>query len=258
MRRFIAVLIAVSALFGGCYNRHSEPPVNEFAEEANTELVALRELCANGMYAIDWDMICVGRITSSDSEGNFYRSIVVEDESGAVEIKLGLYNSASQYPEGLLVALHLNSTAALFENGVIQIGLPPQSFDESPREMESQAVIDSHIVRSNSVSPTTPLVCDIAGLDVGLCGRFVAVENLHYAPIEGEENQEYFRFVDSEGRHIFVYVSSYADFAGLEFSATERDIRGILYYESVGANIGKQFVIKPRFKDDIATADDTL
>ena len=258
MRRFIAVLIVAATLFGGCYNQHSEAPETEFAERANTKLGALRELCANGMYAIDWDMICVGRITSSDSEGNFYRSIVVEDESGAVEIKLGLYNSATQYPVGLMVALHLNNTATLFENGVIQIGLPPQSFDESPREMESQAVIDNHIVRSNSVNHTTPLVCDITGLDNGLCGRFVALENLHYAPIGGEENQEHFRFVDSEGNPIFVYVSHYADFAGLEFSATERDIRGILYYESVGMNIGKQFVIKPRFKDDIATADDTL
>lgn len=258
MRRFIVVLIVVSALFGGCYNRHNDAPVTKFAEGANSTLGALGELCANGLYAIDWDMICVGRITSSDSEGNFYRSIVVEDESGAVEIKLGLYNIASQYPEGLLVALHLNNTATLFENGVIQIGLPPQSFDESPREMESQAVIDNHIVRSNSVNHTTPLVCNIAGLDNGLCGRFVALENLHYAPIEGEENQEYFRFVDSEGKQIFVYVSPYADFAGLEFSATERDIRGILYYESVGMNIGKQFVIKPRYKDDIATADGTL
>ena len=260
MRRFVVVLIVVSALFVGCYNRHSKTSSTEFDERANLKLGELRSLCAKGLYAVEWNMVCVGRITSSDKEGNFYRSIVIEDESGAAEIKLGLQNCASQYPEGLMVALHLNNTAIDLENGVVQIGLPPQNFDEKPRDMEAQAVVDCHIVRSNSVEPTTPLVCNIAGLNVGLCGRFVAVDNLHYAPIEGEDIQpnEYFRFVDSQGRQIFVYVSSYANFAGLEFSTTERDIQGILYYETVGMNIGEQFVIKPRSKDDIATADGTL
>ena len=37
----------------------------------------------------------------------------------------------------------------------------------------------------------------------------------------------------------------------------EVEIRGILYYETVGMDIGKQFVIKPRFADDISISDTT-
>jgi hypothetical protein len=261
MGRFIAILIVAAAILSGCYNRHSEAPATEFAEEENTSIGALRKLCADGLFVVESDFVCVGRVTSSDREGNFYRSIVVEDESGAVEIKLGIYNSAVQYPVGVEVALLLNNTAMQIERGVVQIGLPPHSFDETPREMESQEVIDSHIVRSSSVEPTTPLPCNIPSLEVEACGRFIAIEGLRYAPLEGDEEtlaEGYYRFADGEGNTIFVYISPFADFAESAIDTAKCNVQGILYHEVVGLDMSEEFVIRPRFKDDIATADNTI
>jgi hypothetical protein len=153
-----------------------------------------------------------------------------------------------------MVSLRLKGTALIIENGVMQMGLPPQSFDTSPRELEAQAVIDYHIVRSNSIEPIVPTLCDIATLNPALCGRFVSVETLHHEPLteEGEESilAGYHRFVDKQGGVIYTNVSSYADFAEMEIPATELSIQGILYHEAIGKNSEKHFVIKPRFADD--------
>ena len=263
MKRLASVLALFSILMCGCYDNHNAPAATDLSKRANCTIAQLRELCEEeeGCYLVTEERICVGRITSSDSEGNFYRSLIVEDHSGGAEIKLGTYNIASRYPVGLLVALHLNGTALKIENGVVQVGLPPQSFDSSPREMESQLVIDKHIVRSSSVAPTTPATYNISSLDSTLCGRFVRIENICHAPlIENEEvaPTEYYRFANNEDSAIFAYISTYADFAAMEIPTSEVAIQGILYHEAVGMGIGRQFVIKPRFKDDIATTDNTI
>ena len=258
MRRFAAVLIVVAMVLGGCYNRHDEPSAPEFTTQASCKIAQLRELCSEGCTVVTEERVCVGRITSSDLEGNFYRSIIVEDESGGVEVKVGGYNLATPYPVGLMVALHLNGSALMIENGVVQMGLPPQSYDSSPRELALQAVIDQHIVRSNSVVGLTPHLCDIPSLEEALCGRFVRIEGLHYAPLTNEEEVErgeYLRFVDSNENAIFLYISSYAEFAEMEIPTSEVTIQGILYHQPVGMDIGRQFVIKPRFKDDITITD---
>lgn len=246
----------------GCYDRHNEPPKGAFIGQDNCDVVELRALCKDGCYNIERDMICEARVTSSDSEGNFYRSIVVEDKSGAAEIKLGIYNSASQYPVGLVVKLHLKGTAVIEENGVVQVGLPPQSYDVSPLEIESPIIIDKHIVRSNTVEPIIPRKYDIASLDRSLGGRFIAVEGLHYSPLTDTEGltseNSYYRFTDSNDNVIFVYISPYADFADMEMPTSGVSIQGILYYETVGMGIGNQFVIRPRFAEDISVTNSTL
>jgi hypothetical protein len=185
--------------------------------------------------------------------------MVVEDSSGGLEIKLGTYNIESQYPIGLLVEIHLQDMAVMIEDGVVKAGLPPRSYESAPRELESQEVIDNHIIRTNSIVAVEPAECDIASLDDALCGRLVGVDNLTYEPLvdaaEPSVAEGFHRFVDGNGGEIFVYISPYADFATTELASSKLHIQGVLYYESVGGELGEQFVIRPRSKDDISPSD---
>lgn len=253
MKRFASVLVLFSIVVSGCYDNHNEPTPGEFSKQANCTIAQLRELCNDDhCYIVEQELICVGRITSSDREGNFYRSVVIEDNSGGVEVKLGTYNLASQYPVGLMVALHLNGAALIVENGVVQMGLPPQSFDSEPREMEAQEVIDKHLFRSNSIAPTMPYICNIEELRISFCGQFVRVENIIHAPLTENNEREYYRFVDENNNAIFIYISQYADFTDIEIPISRLSVQGILYHETVGLGIDKQLVIKPRFRDDFS------
>lgn len=251
--RNLGVILTALFLFCGCYDKHNEPPTESFSMQANAKIETVRQLCTNGCYNIVSDIVCVGRITSSDRDGNFYRSVFVEDGTSAVEIKLGTYNTSTQYPVGLMVALRLKGCAVMLDNGILQVGLPPQSFDTAPREFEVQEIIDRHIVRSNSIEEITPLTLDIPSLHTSLCGRFVRISGLHYVPLtDSEGNSEYYRFIDNEERIIFAYISPYADFSAIVLPTTTTTIQGILCHESVGGEMGQQFVIKPRFADDIS------
>ena len=249
--RNLGVILTALFLFCGCYDNHNEPPTESFSMQANAKIETVRQLCTNGCYNIVSDIVCVGRIISSDRDGNFYRSVFVEDGTSAVEIKLGTYNTSTQYPVGLEVAIYLKGTAIMFEDNILQIGLPPQSYDTAPREFEVQEIIDRHIVRSNSIEEITPLTLDIPSLHTSLCGRFVRISGLQFAPITDNSSNGYYRFIDSEERIIFAYISPYANFSTIALSTTTT-IQGILCHEPVGGGMGRQFVIKPRFADDIS------
>ena len=251
MRNLKPLLLLILLLFSSCYDHHSEPQTEPFSAQANAKIEVLRQLCANGCYNIVSDIVCVGRVTTSDRDGNFYRSMFVEDETGAVEVKLGTYNIEAQYPVGLEVALRMNGCAIMLDDNILQVGLPPQSFDSAPREFEAQEVIDQHIVRSGSVEAISPLTLEIPSLSTSLCGRFVRISDLHFVPPTDKSSNGYYHFIDNEENSIFAYISPYANFSNITIPATSTAIQGILYYESVGGGMGRQFVIKPRFADDI-------
>lgn len=262
MRRLFIILLLLIGVMSGCYDNHKESTPKEFNEFGNYNIAQLRGLCQRGCHTITLDLKSIGYITSSDKEGNFYRSVIVEDGSGAVEIKLGTYNIESQYPIGLMVALNLKGTAVMVENGVVQLGLPPQSFDSSPREMEATEIIDQYLIRSNEIVSVVPTPCNIKHLDITLCGRFISIDNLSYAPLADQEEEVsmtgYHRFVDNEGNAIYVYTSPYANFANMEIPNHIETLQGILYYEKVGKGGKEHFIIKPRFADDISTTSNSI
>lgn len=250
---FTALLLLSASVLSGCYDNHSEPPIEPFALRANANIELLYQLAADRCYNITSDIVCVGRVTSSDRDGNFYRSMFVEDETGAVEIKLGTYNIAAQYPVGVVVALRLKGTAAMFKDNILQIGLPPQSYDTALREFEVQEVVDRHILRSNTVETLTPRLIPVKSLGTSLCGRFVRVDNIYYKPTAEDRERGFYRFENDEEYRIFVEISPYSNFLTLEMPASMVSIQGILYHKTVGDRQGRQFVIKPRFADDIST-----
>jgi hypothetical protein len=255
-RHLTNIFVLLALLLCGCYDNHDSSPSFAEAEGDNCDLSEIQALAQAGRYDVDWEKICVCRVVSSDIEGNFYRSMVVEDESGTAEIKLGIYNSASLYPVGLVVALHLKGMTAMFDCGVMQIGLPPQNHDKLPRELESQEMLDRHIVRSNSVEKFEPIHHEIATLDSSMCGRLIAIGGLHLEPIAEEEaplDEGFYRLADSVGNSVYLYISPYADFSIDDITADIFTARGILYRQDVGKNLAEQFVIKPRFTDDITT-----
>lgn len=207
-------------------------------------------------------MSCVGYVTSTDRAGNFYHKLIIEDGTGALEILIGTHLTASQYPIGTLIELRLEGLATMLNNGVVEVGLAPQSFDNQPRPMEAKEIIDQHLIRCGKVENVEPLNCAITELEESLCGRLITISSLCHTPLEGYEEEAtmvgYHRFTDSEGNAIFTHVSDYADYANGDIPTSESSITGILYHESVGMNIGRHFVIRTRTANDITPTYPTL
>lgn len=241
MRTKLLIIAIVVLSIVGC--RSDAPTVDGTLSNRTTTIGDLRTMVGTSQgKIIDGDVVVHGRVTSSDKEGNFWRSFTVEDETGALEVLIAERNLATIYPEGLLIALHIKGCAACYRQGVLQIGMPTEEYDYyDATYIESREMEERIIRRSADVQPLTPRLCRIADLSEGDRGRLIRVEGLtlcHTTSIDTLTGmsladatwQGYALFKDEHGDSIAVYTSSDAHFATLPIATTPLAITGIVQW----------------------------
>ena len=99
LKRFSLFALLISLTTWGCIDREfDEPPVGELPDlEANATIAQLKALHtlggASNLVTEDW--IVDGVVVADDESGNFFKNIVIQDETGGIAIRLnstGLYN----------------------------------------------------------------------------------------------------------------------------------------------------------------------
>lgn len=65
------------------------------------------------------DVVIRGVVTTSDSCGNFYQSMMVQDPTAALEVRLGFYDIYTLYRRNEMVCLRLEGINLKLENGVL-------------------------------------------------------------------------------------------------------------------------------------------
>lgn len=193
-----------------------------------------------GGVTIEDDVVVVGRVTSADSEQNFFGSMVVEDDSGALEVVMGTYNVEADYPLGLEVALYLKGCYADYSRGVLQVGTKAAEYEYYGVEgLASPERIDSVVRRGADVVPVVPLPTTIASLGREMCGRLVEVRGLRLVDsstidtLAGDDLgravwRGYAMFKDAVGDSIAVYTREYARYAERRIPMDSVNIAGIL------------------------------
>lgn len=207
------------------------------------------------------NVIVVGRVTSSDSEDNFYGSLVVEDESGAVEVMIGSSNLTARYPEGLLVALRLKGCYADYSRGVLQVGSEAPEYEYYRcGNLISPERVDDVVVRSLDVEPIPPMQTSIAELQSSMCGRLVELRGLSLMDsssidtLVGEELDRaiwrgYSMFRDACGDTIAIYTSDYARYAEHRIPTDSVNIVGILQRDKYRGG-SEYYYLKMRYETD--------
>ena len=260
MRRALATYIAM--LMVGCYNNTDTPMLNAELPAANTTIAQLRDNTSQlETSVIEHDIVVRGRVTSSDKSGNFYQTIVIEDNTAALELLVGGYSLESKYPEGLLVALRLEGCATEYRHGVLCVGSKADSYDSYGVDyLASRERIDEVIVRSLGVEPITPARRTIAQLESAECGRLTTIESLHLIgstsidTLRGETLDiarwsGYSMFVDTHCDTLVVYTSEYADYSEHHIPNGELSLTGILQHGK-HPNNREYYQLKMRYEED--------
>ena len=168
MNGFIKIWIGCAAalLAAGCgYDDFGEPhPADETAPLPNMSVATLRERCAVGPVAFSGSgVVLSGYVTTSDRADNFYRTLMLEDNSGAVEVCAGLYDLHNDYPVGCRLTLSADGLTAALDDGLLRICLRGGSATEPVAPMESPAIVRRHLLRTGETILPTALPTTIAG-----------------------------------------------------------------------------------------------
>lgn len=129
----------------------------------NTTIAALAATYKNGKPAeIKDNIIIAGRVTTTDKPGNFYKSLYIQDETGAIELKIGKNSLHNDYKEGQMVYVKCGpgeSSKGLFlgsygfksgsygGNGMAQLGCEDPTGEYETSYIMLDYILKDHIFR---------------------------------------------------------------------------------------------------------------
>ncbi|MCQ2145902.1 MAG: DUF5689 domain-containing protein [Bacteroidales bacterium] len=160
---------------------YDTPEITETELKANTTITEIKAMYKNAPVKIDDDIIIKGQVTTSDAEGNFYRSFYIQDETGAIEIKIGQSYTCNTYKLGQWVYIKCSGLTIGKYGGMIQLGFQDYTGSYETAYMDVKYIIDSHIFKGKLDTPVAPVVIDEAGLTKPEnYGKYVTVKGLTY------------------------------------------------------------------------------
>ena len=263
LRRLTYLIVAV--LFIGCYNATTPPSLNPELSAATTNIARLRAKVREGQsVVVEEEIIIRCRVTSSDRDNNFLRSMTAEDGSGGIEIMVGERKLHTTYPEGIELALHLKGCALGYRYGVLQVGSKADSYSTYDVDYLSTKVdINRVIERGNSVEKVTPRQRSVAELSKDMCGELTtinglqliestSIDTLQHETLEYASWRGYALFCDSSNDTLMVYTRDDAAYANEDIPNGKLNLNGIVQYGK-HPNGREYYQLKMRYAEDYTT-----
>lgn len=173
------------ALCGCNYNDFGELKTPEYEVVLpNTTIGFVTSQYKGKALNINDDIIISGHVTANDASNNFYRTFVIQDATGAVEVKAGMFDLHNIFPEGRRVAMRLRGLVLDSYNGVPQLGL--KSPDGLAGYIANRYYPGSYFCPQDEYGHVTPAAVDIGELTESKCGLLVRIDGLTFVPGELE------------------------------------------------------------------------
>lgn len=210
-------------------------------QEKTVSIAYLRSLYNGAVTQIEENIAIEGYLVSSDVSGNFYHTMVFQDESGGVELSVELDNIFLYYTTHNMYRLHLKGLCIGQSQGNILLGdyssdYPSLIYSISESNLRSYLSLveypsteacDPENVSINALSQRH-LSCLVCLTDVGFADNEVGL-------IANDTTEVIFRnLIDSSGSNLRFYVSPYASFASITLPSGRGMMNGIIETDTDG------------------------
>lgn len=240
--KLLAAIAILSAIVCSCSKQWDEP---EFTAPVYTGPAAnktIQDIINVYASAGKMDSICHATdtfvvkavVVSSDEGGNFYKTMVVQDETGALEIQINKTGLYADYPVGQTVYIKCNGLVVGNYHGIYQIGW---IYEGSIGRIDSH-FLDRYLFKDGMPAEVTPMdITSPAGLNAGNVCRLVRIKSCEFAADAigkpwSEEAMTTSRTVSKingiDVTDFVVRTSNYAKFRKLLVPGGKGDLVGIL------------------------------
>lgn len=251
---YIASMMLAAAGFTACDEEFERPPMIEPVAtiQANTTIADLKAMVwktdKNYVETIGQrmgeDIIIAGRVVSNDSTGNIYKSIIIQDNTGALTVSVNAYDLYQSYQFGQQVVVNVTGLKIGGYNSLLQLGgegvyngAPSMTFMEKT-VFEAHAQVNG-LARPSAIDTLTVTIPEITEAKNSVEGlqklqsRLVRIDGVKFKDagqtFAGASATDR-AIVDAQGNSVIVRNSAYAKWAKALLPATEGSIVGILSY----------------------------
>jgi hypothetical protein len=262
----LTAIIAAFLCVTSCVDNKFDFPIEDLYDHglvANISIADLKAMYQNSTVEIKTDLIVDGYVCSSDREGNIFKTLYIQDETGGLPIVIDQSNINNSYRVGRKVLIKLKGLHLGSYSGLIQLGMAPDAGEASPSRIPSTVVSD-YIVKDYEVTeiePETVTISEIANRDE-LIGKLIRINDVQfatpdatYATSDANTNRT---IENRDGQTIILRNSSYATFALLPLPTGSGSLTAVLSLYATGSAKTYQLLIRdtadvafhsPRFGD---------
>ncbi len=152
--------------------------------QPNLSIRDLHKMHFNGNFELVLDeWIIEGVVVADDKEDNFYKSIVLQDSTGGVTVRMGASGLYTDYPVGRRLAIKLKGLWLGDYAGLMQIGASVDRTDPAYPELTGipLPLFDRYIVKKNLNNQLTPKTVRIDDLHDTLQSCLIQINDLEFA-----------------------------------------------------------------------------
>ena len=229
----IVLGVALIAANSSCNKKFDQPPVYVApAITPNTTIKQLKALLtATGTVAqITTDAVIRGIVIGDDKSGNLYKSLVIQDATGGILLRMEGTNLFTSYPVGQEVFVKCKGLYLGDYNKLIQLGGGIDNSGTTPTATTiPSALFDQYIVRGSAANVVQPKVVTVAQLTTdlqdSLQNRLIKLEGFEFAAadttktyanaITNPPGSVNFVLKNCAGNSITLRNSGFADFAAI-------------------------------------------
>lgn len=193
----LSALILLACTLTGCYEKFDSPaPQKTYSDADFSNIVPINTVkqifydavgadAYTGRVEITEDYVIKGKVISSDAQGNVYRTLYLQDETGAIEVKVGKTGLYNEYKPGQIVYVKTQGLCLGAYRFMLSLGLPPSEEDIADgynnTNIDLDILINQHLFKGEVAGLTaadTTVVTSASQLSDALLGRLVRFEGL--------------------------------------------------------------------------------
>ncbi len=209
----------------GCVDQEFDIPPGKDVQTEDISNTTIAELKANysigssNSYVIPAETIIKGVVVSNDEPGNFFKTLVIQDESAAIHISIDAFDLYVDYPLGRTVYVRGGLELGEFA-GLPQLGVPGAGSEVG---RIPAAILDQYLVIGELVQVPEPETKTINNLTEADLSKLIQINEVEFAAsLIGESfaipnggSGQNRGLVDCNGNEIIVRNSDFSSFAGL-------------------------------------------
>ncbi len=241
------VLLYLAAFTSCVKDEVDEPPVNgsDPVLIVNKSIAGLKSIYNGTIMRIDSNWVIKGVVIGDDHSGNFYKSIVIQDETGAINIQIDQSSFYTSYKVGRNVFVNCRGLFIGDYNGLIQLG---GYNDNGSVGRIPSSLVSRHLIGGMWNQPyATKVVYNFDSLNMNTDqNKLVRLVGVHFATpcmtwadvaFETSGNRD---LLDAYGNTVIVRTSNFATFASQLIPGSIGDVIGVFQIY----NNDKQLVIR--------------
>lgn len=231
-------IILVTHAFTLTVSCGGKPPLEQpgGVESRTVSIDYLKSMYVSAPMTINENIRIEGRVVSDDRNGNFYKTLYLEDATGGIALRLDMTDIFKTYRYGYNVAVNCNSLTLGSYGGAIQLGAASADGKYQVDPIPAVNILSHLVPEPDSWEEPLPAVRWIGELSVRYINCYVRFDVVQFIDEEvghawcddGEDTNRH--IIDRDGNALIVRTGGHAGFAGRQLPSGSGFITGVLGY----------------------------